>query len=96
MMEHTGQDAQDSVRDAAALLLAYVRQDVPMIEAISATNRIPNLLSGLLYVSGMIIVNGFREEAVPAMESLVQFLSTLPDSEWDSMVEKSRVIEGNL
>lgn len=94
-MDANSQDAQNSVRDAAALLLAYVKQDVSMIQAISENSSIPTLLSGLLFVSGLIVVRSFEQDAVEAMENLVEFLATVPDDFWTVMAEKATIVEGN-
>lgn len=95
-MEHTNpQDAENSVRDAAALLLAYVKQDVPMVGAISENSSIPALLSGLLFVSGMIVLKAFESESVEALESLVDFLASVPSDFWTTMAQKATTVDGN-
>lgn len=94
MTHATPQDAQDSVRDAAALLLAYVKQDISMVQAISENSSIPTLLSGLLFVSGLVVIKAFEQDVVEAMESLVEFLANVPDDFWTTMAAKATVVDG--
>lgn len=93
-MNTTPQDAQNSVRDAAALLLAYVKQDVSLVEAISENSSMPILLSGLLFVSGLVAVKAFERDVVEAMEGLVEFLANVPDDFWTTMAEKATIVDG--
>lgn len=91
----TPEGAKDSVRTAAAMMLAYSKHDIPLIQAISADTDGPALLSGLMFVSGLIAVEAFGENMTPAMEELVQFLSLAPDEFWTNMVQGATTIRLN-
>lgn len=91
----TPEGAKDSVRTAAAIMLAYAKHDVPLIQAISESTDGPSLLSGLMFVSGLIAMEAFREDMVPAMEQLVEFLALAPDEFWTTMVQGATTVRLN-
>lgn len=92
MSDANPQNAENSVRDAAALLLAYIRKDIDMIQAINENSNLSSLLSGLLFVTGMVMVNTFEEDALETTQSLVDFYATVPADFWDTMASNAHII----
>lgn len=90
-MNAEAQRAQDTVRDGAAMLLAYVRKDVNGIRAINAQSDIPSLLSGVLAAAGL-LVNFYDENPEECVLTMVHALSDAPDSFWESAVENTEII----
>lgn len=94
-MDAHAQKAQDCVRDGAALLLAYIRQDVPTIRAINATTDVASLLSGVLAAAGLII-NHHAEDPEGTVRDCIDALSAAPDEFWIKASQQAEIIGGEL
>lgn len=92
-MDVKAQKAQDTVRDGAALLLAYLRKDVPTIQAINDQTDVPSLLAGVLAVAGLII-NFHAEDPEGTVRDCIEALSRAPESFWESAAAQAQTIEG--
>lgn len=92
----TIQQAKDAHRDAASVLLFLFRDDLDSIkEVLKANDEDPRpLMSGLISVAAMIVAKAFDgvENGVEAMESLVEYLSNVPDEDWQILCNNSRFV----
>lgn len=94
-MDMNAQKAQDTVRDGAALLLAYIRKDVDAIRAINTQTDISSLLSGVLASAGLIITF-HAEDPEATVGTFVEALSNAPDSFWEEASANSEIIQGQI
>lgn len=94
MNNPTIQQTKDAYRDAASLMLNLFRNDLDSIQSIVAANSsdMNNLLSGMIAISSMIVQKSFEDEAIPALEALVSYLSTIPDDEWQVISTGARLV----
>lgn len=89
-------EAKDAYRDSAALLLNLFKNDIPAINDIFKVNsdKPEVLLSGMIAVAAMIAQRAFEGEALPMIESLVEYLAEVPDEEWQKICSNARTIQG--
>lgn len=92
MNQPTIEQAKNSYRDSASILLYLFRNDTTAIrEILRANDDDPtNLLSGMIAVAGMITQRVFGEEALPMIESLVDYLAQVPDSDWELICQNAK------
>lgn len=94
-MDANAQKAQDTVRDGAALLLAYIRKDVEAIRAINAQTDVPSLLSGVLAAAGLLITF-HAEDPEETVRTMVEALSNAPDRFWVDASQNTEIIGGEM
>ena len=96
-MNPTVEEAKDAHRDAAALLLALLRNDVDTIQAINATTNALNLLSGTIAVSGAILLklSGSIENAQMVMTQIIQMYTDMSDEDWAKICNSAITIGAN-
>lgn len=87
MMTKEAQEAQNCHRDAAAIVLALLRNDIPTIESINARTSIAELVSGMTSVAALLAVDahGSMEKAEFAVARMLEKLATAPDDYWEQL-----------
>lgn len=83
---------RNSYRDAAAMLMAMLRDDADTVKGIVDSNEDAGaLVSGMTAIAAMIAMKaaGGPAQAAGVVQTLVDFLASIPEEQWKVIAENS-------
>lgn len=93
MEKPTAEIVKNSYRDAAGLLLnMFNDNEEAMLGILESNDDQRYLLSGMLAVTMMLTMRAYDEQATEVVKSLVNYLATVPDDEWQVIADHSKLM----